>query len=187
LLKLFGKEEVIDDLSQLQKTLDIDSLKSKAEEISKRIHDKVPIVYSSTQNRAIAMNWKIRFNENGKVPSYFNVFPELNHNEMIGYGVEGGTRKLSDQFYLIFLTDDTDHPRIKLRMEVTSDIFKKMGIPIEFVPIVGPNIWGKMFSSLVLADWTGYYFAISYGLEPKEVKLVEDLKAMLKERGGEIN
>ena len=39
---------------------------------------------------SVARIAKIKFNENAKRPSFFNAFPELNHNEMIGFTVPLG-------------------------------------------------------------------------------------------------
>ena len=39
----------------------------------------------------------------------------------------------------------------------------------------------KIFSSLLLADWTAYYTALAYGLEPEQVPMVEEFKKLISE------
>ena len=39
----------------------------------------------------------------------------------------------------------------------------------------------KIFSSLLLADWTAYYTALAYGLEPEQVPMVEEFKKLILE------
>src|SRR3989338_2015553 len=57
------------------------------EGLAKKFEGYVPIIYSSGRNLAVTYNWKIKFNETGKVPAFYNILPELNHNEMTGFDV----------------------------------------------------------------------------------------------------
>ena len=59
--------------------------KENAKELADRLRGKVPVVYASERMKAVARVWKIKFNENCKIMSFCNSFPELNHNEMVGY------------------------------------------------------------------------------------------------------
>ena len=46
---------------------------------------KLPVVYGTEGLAAMAAyRWKCQFNETAKVPAYWNVFTELNHNEVVG-------------------------------------------------------------------------------------------------------
>ena len=45
----------------------------------------LPIIYGFRQSRSIAYRMKTQFNENNKVPSKYDVFPELTHNETLGF------------------------------------------------------------------------------------------------------
>jgi glucose/mannose-6-phosphate isomerase len=127
----------------------------------------------------LAYTWKIKFNETGKTPAFCNVLPELNHNEMAGFGGEGGAKKLSEKFFIIILKDKKDHPRILRRIEALEDILKSVGVDFEVAELQGKNEPEKIFSSLTLADWTAYYLAYKYGSDPEAVPLVERFKKML--------
>ena len=82
---------IINDISSkiLETSDKLESLNNEFEDegkkIAKNIADKIPIIYSSDNFRDVAKIWKIKFNENSKVPSFYNCFPELNHNEMVGF------------------------------------------------------------------------------------------------------
>ena len=123
-----------------------------------------------------AYNWKIKFNESAKIPSFLNVFPELNHNEMTGFDVIGATKELSGKLVILLLKDANDHPRIQKRMEVLLRLYKERGIQVEVKEFVGENLQERIFSSLVLADWTAWYTAKEYGTEPEEVPMIEEFK-----------
>jgi hypothetical protein len=43
----------------------------------------------------------------------------------------------------------------------------------------GKNVFNRVFSSLLLADFTSYHLALAYGIDPTPVVMVEKLKKML--------
>ncbi|HRY52668.1 MAG TPA: bifunctional phosphoglucose/phosphomannose isomerase [Candidatus Portnoybacteria bacterium] len=162
-------------LSSLPEKVNPSSFENQTKLFCAKLHNKVPIIYTSQNNFALAMRWKISFNENTKIPAFCNVFPEMNHNEMVGW-----TRSLGP-FHLLFLRDSDDLPRIKKRMEITAELLKKEGLPADFIDIAGQNPLEKIFWALVYGNWLSYYLALMYGIDPTPVAMVEELKKKLKE------
>lgn len=183
LMKLMNKEEELEELSELSIILNPSDYETEGEALAQRLNGYAPIIYSSGRNQSIAYNWKIKFNETAKIPAFCNVFPELNHNEMTGFDRKNSTKNLSENFYLIFLKDKDDHPRILRRMEVTEKLYKDRGLAVEIVELQGKNVWHKIFSSLLLADWTAYYIAKRYDVEPEQVPMVEEFKGLIRSAG----
>ena len=182
LLKLMNQERELSEIKKIADNFSMDKLEKAGKELAQRLNNFIPVIYTSTKNAPIGYNWKIRFNETGKVPSFFNTFPELNHNEMVGFEREKDTRELSSKFYFIFLKDQDDHPRIKTRMNISKDIYQKKDLPVEIINLKGRSIWKKIFSSLLLADWAAFYTAKQYKLEPAETKVIASFKNILKLR-----
>jgi glucose/mannose-6-phosphate isomerase len=147
------------------------------EELGKKIAEEVagktPIVYSSTKFKSLAMIWKIMFNENAKTPAFWNFFPELNHNEMIGFTNPQG------KFHLIILRDRQVDPRILKRMEITSGILKKYGVDSTTVDMPEDGILFRIFATLQIGCWASYYLALKYEIDPTPVDMVEELKVQL--------
>lgn len=148
--------------------------------LAKKLYNHVPVIYASAHNREIAYNWKIKFNETGKMPAFYNVVPELNHNEMTGLDRVSATRALSQNFHFIFLDDPADHPRVRARMRVTAKLYTERGFPCETVPLKGVSALHKIFASTILADWSAYHLARAYGVDPQEVPMVEEFKKLIK-------
>lgn len=155
-------------------------------DLAGKLKGKVPIVYSSRSNLPIAYNWKIKFNETAKIPAFYNVFPELNHNEMNGFD---STRPLSANFHFIFLRDASDHPQIVRRMAVCKEMYEDRGLPVTQIELSGDiggvadadsqareNSFVKIFNSLILADWTALALAEFYGNDPQNVPMIEEFK-----------
>jgi len=149
------------------------SLENPAMMLCRRLERKIPIIYASGSNEILAKFWKIKFNENAKIPAFYNLFPELNHNEMNGWLNALGP------FYFIFLNDPSDSPRIKKRMTVTAALLKKMGLAVEQVNIEGEDALEQLFWTSVFGDWVSYHLALFYGLDPTPVELVEEFKKMM--------
>lgn len=179
LLKLIGEEKALGEMGKLYGTFHPEDYEDQGRTLAERLKGRVPIIYSSSRNEAIAQNWRVRFHETGKVPAYYNIFSELNHNEMTGFDVADSTRSLSKNFYFIFLKNVEDHPRIQKRMGITEKLYKARGLPVEIIELRGANVFYKIFSSLVLADWASYYLGESYGVETEQVPMVEELKKLI--------
>jgi len=179
LLKLMNQERAIAQARELYSTLKPAEFENRGREIAEKLNNFVPIIYSSLRNLPIAYNWKIKFNETGKIPAFYNVFSELNHNEMTGFDVKDSSRHLSQNFMFFLLTDNDDRPQIQKRMGVLKNLYEDRGLRVESLELTGENKFHKIFSSLVLADWAAYYTAKEYNLEPEQVPMVEEFKKLV--------
>lgn len=179
LLALAGDKKGLAETKRLATTLKPDTLAGRGKTLAKMLADHVPVIYASRANVGIAYNWKIKFNETGKIPAFYNVFPELNHNEMTGFDVTPRSKHLSERFAFIFLRDNDDHPRLKKRMMVLEELYRDRGLPVVVLDLIGKTRFEKIFNSLLIADWAAVATAERYGLESEEVPMVEEFKKMI--------
>ena len=184
MLKMMGQEKALSDIKNI--SFNMADLEEKGQALAQRLKNHIPVIYTSTANGPIGYNWKIRFNETGKIPAFCNTIPELNHNEMVGFDREGESKGLSDSFYFLFLKDNQDHKRNLLRMDITKEILEEKGLTVEILELEGKNAWEKIFTSLTMADWAAYYTAQIYKLEAQETAIITRFKNTIKERGGSI-
>lgn len=174
--KLLGRVDALVESATLAQTLKPEVFQHHGQELAQTLKDHVPVICASTRNFSIAYNWKIKFNETGKIPAFCNAFPELNHNEMTGFDVQDASRQLSERFSFLFLRDSEDHPQNVKRMEVTKKLYEDRGLPVQVLDMEGSTRLERMFGSLLLADWTAVYTAEQYGLESEQVPMVEEFK-----------
>lgn len=148
-------------------------IEGEGKRLAALLQGTTPVVYSTDAYRSVAMVWKIKLNENAKTPAFWNVFPELNHNEMVGWTLPQG------KFTALFLRDPADHPRNLKRFEITAELLREKGFTVETIDLKGESVFEKMFSSVMLGDFASYYLALEYGQDPTPVDMVEKLKKLL--------
>lgn len=183
LMSLIGDDAGMAELRELRHSLDNDGCAVHGADLASSLKDKIPIIYASERNRSVAYNWKIKFNETGKIPAFTNVFPELNHNEMNSFDRIPTTASLSNFIHFLFLTDTEDDPRVQRRMEVCRDLYVARGLAVEAVPLEGASVWQRIFTSLLTADWTALRLAEAYGAESGQVPMVEEFKKLIRQQG----
>lgn len=169
-------KDSLDELEGLKESIEPEELKEEGESIANSLRGKIPVIYVSDKNRAVAYCWKIKMNETAKVPAFYNVIPELNHNEMQGYDFVEANKNLSENFHFIVIHDSEDSPRVAKRMEVLEEIFQGKGLPVTRLYLEGLNSFEKIFKSLLTADWTALMLDKYYGTEPEQVPLIEEFK-----------
>ena len=179
LLRVLGLEDELEESVGIVGAVESERYEATGKALAATLKGHVPVIYGSNRNLAVANNWAIRLNETGKIPAFRNVLPELNHNEMTGFDVKEGSRQLAKPFHFILLKDDDDHPRIKKRMEVLARLYQDRKLPVEILSMDGATRLIKICASLILADWTAYYTALQYKLEPEAVPMVEEFKKLI--------
>ena len=187
ILTLMGQQETLRELVPLVELLQAQDWESQGKELAQKLANRVPVIYASRRNFAVAYNWKIKLNETGKIPAFYNVFPELNHNEMTGFDVKPSTEKLSQPFTFLLFVDISDYALIQKRMHIVARLYQERGLSIELLELKGISTWHKVFSSLLLADWTSFFLAKYYGLEPEQVPMVEEFKTLIAQNHTEIS
>jgi len=179
LLQILANQGLIsdkaNDIVELSKNLEKEVLRleDRGKELVELLIGKTPVIYSSDKFKSVVMIWKIKINESATTPAFYNVFPELNHNEMAGWGRPQG------KFHIITLLDKDEHPQVIKRMRITADFLKEKGTETTIIEMEGLDILNKIFNTLLLGDWAAYYLALAYGQDPTPAKMVNDFKKLL--------
>ncbi len=152
---------------------------NNAKKLATELVDTIPVIYGFRQYHSIAQRLKAQFNENSKVPSKFEVFPELNHNETVGYEApESLTKKLS----VILIRDHEEPPEIRNRIETTTKLVFNRGNKVMEIKADGKRKLAKMFSVLCMGDLVSIYLAILQNKDPTPVRIIDKVKSELAKR-----
>lgn len=144
-------------------------------QLAEKINGRIPVIYTSPKLADVAQRWKICFNENAKIHAFWNVLPELNHNEINAYVTRKG------EFHILFLVDDEETKAHRGRISATKQIVKEEGYPTTEIVIKGPSYLARLLSAVHIGDWTSYYYAQHLGVDPAQVAVVEKFKGLLSE------
>ena len=145
--------------------------------VARAVQGKIPIVYSGSGLLEVAgVRWRGQFSENAEILAYSNVFPEMNHNEIVGWGQQA---ELDRQLQVIYLRDRQDHPRIKLRMDVLREVIEATTHPILEIWSEGESALARLFSIIFTGDLASVYLAALLGVDPTPVKKIDYLKETL--------
>ncbi|KPL02851.1 MAG: hypothetical protein AMJ90_04695 [candidate division Zixibacteria bacterium SM23_73_2] len=148
-----------------------------AKKLAEKIMGKLPIIYSSNDFfDVVAYRWKGQLCENSKVLAYSNVFPEFNHNELVGWNILSG---LEDKLIVIILKDEGDYLRIEKRMGIVKIIIQDKKVEVVEVESKGTNLLSRIFSLIQLGDFVSLYLAILNRTDPTPVKIIDYLKKEL--------
>ncbi|MEW6172361.1 MAG: bifunctional phosphoglucose/phosphomannose isomerase [Bacillota bacterium] len=154
--------------------------KNPAKQLAQKFKDRIPVIWGSHGNtEVVAQRWKGQINENAKAPAYWNVFPELNHNEIVGFG---NPADLLKKLWVVLLKDKGDHPRVDYRMEVTRRVIADKVGGISEIDSTGSGMLARLYSLIYMGDWTSFYLAALYGIDPGPVKVIDYLKGELAKR-----
>jgi len=177
LLQILFNCQLIPDMSKLvlDASSQINSLfdEKLSQDLAKSLINSVPIIYSTDNNSSLAYLSKIKFNENSKIQAFWNFFPELNHNEMVGF-----TNLVMKPFFIILKSQFT-HPRNHKRIEVFKQVMSKQNANIFVLDLKGKNVLEEILMGYYFIDHVTYYLAENYGIDPEPVKIVEDFKALM--------
>jgi len=148
--------------------------------LASKINGTVPIIYGFGIYRGVAQRYKQEFNENSKVPAKWEFFPELNHNEIVGWEA---AKELAKCFSTIFIRDKGEPEGIRQRIEATKELICEGSKKILEVWSVGESELSKMLSAVYIGDLTSLYLAILRGVDPTPVKTITLLKERITQSG----
>lgn len=169
-----------------------ESNKNIAINIASTIKDKLAIIYSSNDLLDVVnLRWRGQISENAKQLAYGNLYPEMNHNELVGWwksneigikkkNLNSDRRSFLNDIVVIFLKDDEDYERIKIRMDITSELYRKLAGNVISIKGKGNNKLERIFNLVYTGDWVSYYLAILKKIDPTPVEAITYLKSKLK-------
>ncbi|MBN1863221.1 MAG: bifunctional phosphoglucose/phosphomannose isomerase [Dehalococcoidales bacterium] len=149
-----------------------------AKKLAGRLHNRLPVVYGAGITAEVARRWKTQINENSKAWAFHEVFPELNHNAVVGYQLP---EKLAASIVVVMLRSALLTERIQLRYRVTAKLLERTGVGYQTVDGEGESPLSQMMSLVLFGDYVSYYLALLYQTDPSPVTAIDFLKQQLAE------
>lgn len=147
---------------------------SEGTAIADTIFGKTPVIYSDTWTEGVCVRLRQQLNENSKILCWHHAFPEMNHNELVGWSEDH-----SDKAVVIF-RNESDHPKVQKRMEIVGDILEEHTSNIIETYSKGDTPLQRALYLIQVGDWASYFLAKKRNVDVTEVKVIDYLKGQMK-------
>lgn len=149
------------------------NIKAKAHEIAQFLLGNVGVLYGTTMYEPVLVRARQQFNENSKLLCWHHSLPEMNHNELVGWG--GG----DDRFASLFFESEDIHPRNARRLEITKVRIASMSSKNMTISPKGNSLIERSIYYINLVDWASLYLAELKKVDPIDIEIIDYLKAEL--------
>lgn len=152
----------------------------RAGEIADALQGRIPIIYGGGPvSSVVAQRWKTQINENVKIPAWYSLFPELDHNEIVGWETMPGLTR--ENIGVVVLRDEADHDRVARRISHTRDLTQEAVPWVGEVQSKGRSTLARLISLTAVGDLASWMLAERLGVDPVPVVTIEKLKKLLAE------
>lgn len=159
---------MIDQLDKEEETI-----KKSAQEIANKIKGKIPVIYTTAPFNSVAVRFRQQLNENSKQLAWNNIFPEMNHNELVGWS------ESHQELAVIFLRHKDEFYRTSKRIEISKPIISKHCNTLVEIEGKGNDEIEKAIYFIHFCDWVSLFLAEVKGVDPIEIGVINHLKAEL--------
>lgn len=161
---------------QVALTANVPAVHNPAKRYAGQLMGRWVSVIASGLLAPVARRWKTQINELAKAYAQFDFLPEADHNSLEGIF---NPETLFGQSMVLFLRSPSDHPRNRLRSDLTRTTYMLEGLNTDFVDAQGNNPLSHLWTCLHFGDYVAYYLAMAYGADPAPVDTLENFKREL--------
>lgn len=171
----FADKQCIQDLEASIALLEQhqEQIRVKATQLARKMEGKFPVIYATDRMGAVALRLRQQLNENSKILALHHVFPEMNHNELVGWRAQSGTYTV-----LVFRSAD-DLERNNKRIEISKSIIGKVADDFLEVDCLGDSLIEQAMYAVHLGDWISWELAEARNMDSIEVDVIDLLKKEL--------
>jgi glucose/mannose-6-phosphate isomerase len=139
-----------------------------------------PVIIGAGLTAPVARRWRTQIAELAKALAQFEFLPEADHNMVAGVMEP---ESLFGSTMAVFLMASSEDERNQARTQVTREVLMVEGFNTDIIRGEGESRMAQQWSLLHFGDYTAYYLAMAYGIDPTPVDAIEDLKKRLTAAG----
>jgi len=144
----------------------------------------IPVVLAAEHLIPVARRWSTQINENSKSWAFWNEYPELDHNLIVGLGLPKWTSE-SGGLRVIHLHSTHYATQVQRRIEITAELIRAAGIPVlDYAQNKKASRLSEVLKTIWQGDYLSYELAKRYKVDPTPVPQIETLKTRLATEGG---
>ncbi|RFP69014.1 hypothetical protein DZK26_05850 [Wenzhouxiangella sp. 15190] len=158
---------------------DTNATDNRARDLAGFCAEGIPFILGAEHLSTVARRWTTQINENAKSWAFWNEYPELNHNIIVGFQKPESTA--SDHLIRpILLTSEHVDSTVAVQQRVTGQLFDRQGIEWRSLP--SPMVETRLAELLWFAwlgDYVSYHLADCYQVDPTPVEAIDYLKSQM--------
>lgn len=162
---------------QAELAAEVPVAKNPAKRLAGQLMNRHIYVVGSDYMAPIARRWKGQFSEVAKAWAQFEFLPEADHSTLAGIF---NPQEILARMMALFVVAESDHPRNKLRAELTRKKFMQEGINTDVYQAKGESPLAHIWTALHFGDYLSFYLAMAYGEDPTPIAAIESLKVEMK-------
>lgn len=160
--------------SQEHLRADVPAANNPAKRYAGQLMGRWVTVMGSGMLTAVARRWKGQINTIAKSAANVDILPDADHNTLAG--LSNPYPLLNSQTMTLFLRAPSDHPRNRLRSDLTRTAMMLEGLNTDAVDARGESMLAHMWTLILFGDYMAYYLAMGYAIDPTPVDVLEHFK-----------
>ncbi len=172
-------EDAIAAMTRTQQHLkaDVPAAKNPAKRYAGQLMGRWVTFVGSGMTAVIARRWKDQINKMAKAGASFEALPEADHGTLSG--IFNPQETLNAHTMTLFLRAPSDHPRNRLRSDMTRQAFLLEGMNTDYVDARGNSPLAHLWTLILFGDYMAYYLAMGYGIDPAPISALAEFKEAL--------
>ncbi len=166
--------------SQAHLTPSVGTTHNPAKRYAGQLMGRWVTIFGAGRLTPVARRFKGQINEIAKAVANFEFIPEADHNALAG--TLHPQEVIQPHTMNLFLRSPSDHPRNRIRIDLTKQIYMLEGPNTDFLDARGDTPLAHMWTMILFGDYMAFYLAICYGVDPTPVDALVSFKNALKER-----
>jgi glucose/mannose-6-phosphate isomerase len=151
-----------------------------AKKLALNLAETLPLIYGFREYSGVAYRFKTQLNENSKIFCKSGKFPELNHNEIMGF--EQLQSFLQEKISMVIFRDKKEPADVKASIDAAKAVFSGKIRKIFELYGKGKTRLSKMLHLTYLGDYISFYLAILNQIDPTPIKSISSLKREVEKR-----
>jgi len=176
-----ARREAMQVLKQQEKELGrkVAARRNPAKRLAGDLWNRFPFIYAAVPwLGAAAFRWRTQLNENSKALAISHELPELDHNEVAGWGCGGDT--VQDPIWVMLRPRRADGETLA-RARFTPKVIGRK-VALRTVAAGGRNRLAQVLSLVHFGDMVSLYLAFLNGVNPADTTPIDTLKKMMAAR-----
>lgn len=161
----------------------VPAVQNPAKRMAGQLYGRWVTIFGSDVLEPVARRWKSQINEIAKSWGQFEALPEADHNTLAGTAC---AEEILSHSMALFLRANCYSPRMMERTILTKHALMLEGLNTDFIDASGPNRLAQQWTALHFGDYTAYYLAMAYGVDPTPVAAIEAFKQEMAKKAGTV-